>query len=323
MEKKLVFIYSIPRVSAVKLDEFTSDSSGVKLKKNKNGDSKDVISALHNSKTGKLATGLDKPWLEEGKEKEENGRLLTLQDKYERMFNLPTGTLNSNPYPSLETFYKETFNPTYFQSKSWTLNDGCTVLDLSNMDDLMFYHVCLESKLVANSEKEWKEHKWPKAQYYIAIENEQDEIKFKKNQSKLEAFSALNDKDLLPSNKRKITSILELVNSKGNITEEQVTNLLYQFIENNSDSNGNISRFLSLYSLLKTADGKVEFEARFTLKQALDLRIITILKGTYTWVRPKGTVELGNKPESAIEFLTDTKKADLIAELQTEIKLKL
>lgn len=319
--KNLVFIYSIPRPSAVKLDEFTSDSSGVKLKKNKNGDTRDIISALYNPRTGRLATGLDKPWLENGEQKTENGIGLTLQDKYERKYNRPKGYYTSTANLSMESFYKDSRELTYFESKSWPLQDGCTVIDLDVEDDVMFYHVCLESKFVANSEKEWKEHKWPKATHYIAIENEQEEIKYKKNQSKLEAFSALNNKDILPTVKRKIAIILELANSKSNASEEQITNLLYQYIDN-GDNNANIGKFLSLVRLLNTADGKVEFEARYTLKQAVDLRIITINKGTYTWIRPKGSIELGNKPESAIEFLTDTKKADLISELQNEIKVR-
>jgi len=320
--KKLVFIYSIPRPSAQKLDEFTADSSGVKIKKNKNGEAKDSLAALKNTRTSKLSTGLDEPWLENGAQKEENGRLLTLQDKYERQFNLDRGFLTDECSPGLDKFYQTNHVPTYFQSKSWSLNDGATVLDLDVFDDCMFYHVCLASKLVANSEREWKEHKWPHARYYVAIENEQDEIKFKSNTNKIAAFAALSDSDMLPTVKRKIAAILELVNVKGNVTEEQVTNLLFQFIENNTSNNNNIYRFLTLYKLLKTADGKIQFEARFTLKQALDMRIISINKGTYTWVRAKGSIELGNKPESALEFLMDTKKADLIQELQSEIKLK-
>lgn len=48
---------------------------------------------------------------------------------------------------------------TYFQKKNWALQDGTTVLNLDNFDDAMLYYVCLDSKMVANSEKEWRNKK--------------------------------------------------------------------------------------------------------------------------------------------------------------------
>jgi hypothetical protein len=174
-----VFIYSIPRQTATKVSDFTSDVSGKKLKKTKIGRATDGVVALYNPRYGGLANGLSyKPWKEDGKVKvdPDTGRHLTLQDKYEQRFNLDPGYLTNRPWRKGDSHSEEDL--TYFQKARWVLNDGCTVLDLDNFDDLMGYHVMLDSKFVANSEKEISQ--WPKATHYIALENEAEEIKFKR-----------------------------------------------------------------------------------------------------------------------------------------------
>lgn len=53
-----VFIYSIERDTATKVDQFTNDSSGKRMKKTKIGRATDKIQALYSAKYGVLANGL-------------------------------------------------------------------------------------------------------------------------------------------------------------------------------------------------------------------------------------------------------------------------
>jgi hypothetical protein len=75
-------------------------------------------------------------------------------------------------------------------------------LDLEDFDQSMFYYVALDSKYFANSEREWKAHKWPHALYYIALENETDELLYEKNNKKVKAYAKL-ESDLLNGIKKK------------------------------------------------------------------------------------------------------------------------
>jgi len=320
---KLVFIYSIPRKSTLGLHDNVDPNSGRPIKKNKLGNTNLEICALLNGRTRKLNNYIStQPWIgDDGLVKRDStGRELTLQDKLEIEWNLDKGYLTDEA-PNPDTFFKQ--DPTFFQKMHWTMEDGCTVLDLSKFNDLMCYYVCLGHKLVANSEKEWRQHKWPNAEYYIAIENEVDEIAYKANQLKLEAYTALNSEDMTPINKRKVAVLLGLLNPKAQLTELQINNMLYSYIDKaDSKTTSNLVKFRELYNMLIRPELRIELEAKYLLEKAIAYRIISERQGTFTWVRPKGSIELGNKPESAVQFLSDPKKKDLIEELEKEVRLK-
>lgn len=322
MNKKVI-IYSIPRKSVLGLSDWTSDVSGKSLQKTKFGMSTDRIPALYSPRLGGLNTGLDQPWVEKGEVvKDKNGHALTLQEKYEEQFNKPKGHL-TNVAPKQDGSFLDEKDATYFQDLVVNLNDGCTVLDLSIFDDLMKYHVCLASKYVANSEKEWRSHKWPYAKFYIAIENEAEEIKYKKNQIKSQAFARLYDSNMTQEVKKKISSILELMSSRSTISQETIDNLIYEYIDKSEFTpNNNIDKFTDLFMLLNTAKGKIDLEARYLLKQAIDSRSVYEKQGTYTWIRPSGSIVIGERYSEAVEFLTNPKKESLIDELKAEIKAK-
>ena len=212
---------------------------------------------------------------------------------------------------------------TYFQRMKWPLQDGSTVFDLDTMDGEMGYYVCLGSSKVANSEKEWRAHLWPKAQWYIALENESDTIKYQRNEIKKKAFAALTDSNLTDIYKRKFISILELSSYKSTLSTEQVENILYEYIEKSTFTPGsNLDKFNELYNLLSTAHGREEIEARYLLKQALDSRIIYEKQGTYTWLRPTGQLVIGERYSEAVDFLLNPKKATEVEELSEMIKAK-
>lgn len=321
MSKK-VFIYSLPRKTATGLSEFTDETSGKNMQKTKFGVCKDGLSALYSSKIGGRATGLYKPWMEQGVQvKDKDGIPLTLQDKYEMQFNKPKGFLNNKVTSFLEPIDDK--DASYFDNLRIKLNDGATVLDLDDFDDLMKYHVILESKYVANSMKERLEHKWAHATHYIALENEDADMKYQKNQVRSKAFAKLHDADMTDLVKRKVASILDLVSTKTNITIQAVDNVLFEYI-NASDFNpsSNIDKFNEVFDLIKTPRGKEEFEARFLLKDLIDNRLVYEKQGSYTWIRPKGSITIGDRYSEAVDFLMNPKKDSLLLEMKEELKAK-
>jgi hypothetical protein len=313
---KQVFIKVIPRDTASKIHEVRDNRTGKKLNKTKiNDQCKDTLQALWSPTVGGLKTGLYKK-----REYGDQGEILTLQQWAERKWGLETGFLTNKPWRRGDTMDPQYM--TYFQKKSWKLNDGTTILDLDNLDDFCFYHVCLESKYIANSEREWKEHKWPKARYYIALENESDTIKYKKTQRKAKAFAALHDKDLTLPWKRKFVVILEIASDRITLTEEQVNNLLYDFIDKSALHDGatNINQFLKLFEALKTKDGREHVGAQYLLKRLDDWRIVIEKAGTYTWLMKD--MQIGYNKKEAIDFLLNPKKQALVDDIIEELNTK-
>lgn len=318
---KKVFIQSIPRETATRIEDWINDSSGRRMKKTKIGRCRDSLTALYSAKVGGLKNGLSyKPWMEDGKvKKDDNGNPLTLQQKEEQLWNLSEGFLTNRAWRR-----GDSTNPadmTYFQKTIWKLNDGSTVLDLDNFDDRMFYFVALDSKFIANSEKE--RHDWPKAQFFIALENEAEEIKFQKNQKKSEAFAALHDQIMTPTMKENFVKILGLATTTTKLTDEQRHNLLFDYIDHSGYTEGsNIDKFMELFNLAKTATGKKELEARLLLKRALDARVVYEKQGAYKWNKATGLITIGENYTEAIDFMLNPKKQVLVEELEEELKIK-
>lgn len=325
MSKK-VFIYSIPRESALGLHDWTNDSSGKRLKKTKFGRCTDNIAALYSPKIGGLAnyisyTPYSDPVTGEPI-KNPDGSTKMIQQHLEEKYGKPPGFFTNRSWRKGDSLKDEEM--TYFQKMSWRLNDGSTALDLNNMDDELGYYVMIASPFVANSEREWREHKWPRAMYYIALENESEQIKYKRNEIKSKAFAALHSDILTESDKVKFVGILGIASTRNTLTQEQVHNLLYSFIESSTfEGESNINKFNKLVSLLSVPNGRKELDARFVLQQALDTRVVYEKQGTYTWVRPKGKMDLGNRYEEAIDFLLNPKKEVEQKELLEQIAAKM
>jgi hypothetical protein len=321
----LIFVYSIPRETATGVSEFVNDSSGRKLKKTKIGRCDDKIMALYDPKIGGLRNYISyTPWVENGVQvMDEDGKPLMLQDKLERKWNKSKGYFTNRPP---ERGYKgDGADLPYFQTKYWALKDGCTVFDLSKMDDEMGYYVLLASSRVANSEREWREYKWPKANWYIALENESEEIKYSRNAIKSKAFAALHDPNMTDVYKRKIVSLMDIAAANSTLSTEQVHNLLFNTIDTTSFTPGsNVEKFLSYVTMLSTADGRIKFEMMWLLRRAIDSRVIYEKQGTYTWIRPTGNpIVIGERYDDAIDFLLNPKKSSEVEEITEQIEQKL
>lgn len=327
-----VFIYSIPRETATKVSDFVNDSSGKRMRKTKIGKTRDTFSAFYSPAIGGYKNGLSyKPWIDpvSGKQNQDSdGKPLTLQDREEQRWNLPKGFLTNRPWTLSQSQSWKAANPnspttTYYDTASWKLNDGCTVFDLSKFEDAMGYYVALDSKLIANSEQELRAGKWPKATHYIALEDEEEQIKYARNQQKTKAYACLHDKVMSTQTKLEMCQLLELSSLRTALNEDTVHNLLFSYIDRSTFAPGsNIEKFLQLFELLKTADGRREFNARLTLSKAVDSRVVYEKQGSYKWNRASGVLVIGETPSEAVDFILNPKKAALVEELLEEIKAK-
>lgn len=321
---KKVFITSIPRKTVTGVSNFSDPTSGKNLNKTKIGKCTTRIAALYDPKVGGLANYISyTPWIdpETGLQKLDNdGNPLTLQDQLEKKYNKPKG-FYTNLAPRAN---QKPEDATFFQTASWVYRDGTTAFDLSNEMDELGYYVALASAKVANSEREWREHRWPRAEFFIALENESDEIKAEKNRTKSLAFACLHDAQFSADYKRKVVSLLGLSSTRASLTQLQVDNLLYDFIDKSSYLSGsNIDKFNATFNLIKTPHGREQLEARFILAQAIDTRVIYEKQDTYTWVRPKGNVVIGDRYTEAVDYILNPKKEAEVQDIILEIKKKL
>lgn len=317
-----VFIYSIPRATATGIDKWTNDTSGRSLQKTKVGTTATSLRAVYSDRVGGLKNGLSyKPWIDDAGQtvKDENGNPLTLQDKMEKKWNKPKGFFHNRIRTSEEA--KSGVPSSYFQTKRWKMNDGATMLDLDNMDEEMGYYMMLDSEKVANSETEWRSHKWPHAEFYVALANESEEIKYGRNERKSKAFAALHSEAMNDQMKRKFCVLLDMISTSSYLSVEQAHNLLFEYIDKSGfGTESNLSKFFALYNRLETKDGREYIECSYLLQKAQDLRIILEKQGTHTWLSPEGPLEIGNTRNEAIEFLLNPKKQSQVLQIEASIK---
>jgi len=131
------------------------------MKKTKVGRSVDFLVALPSQKVGGLANYISYNYVVDPAtgltEKDERGEPILLQTYLEKKWGKPAGFFSNR---LVEPNYKgDGRDLGYYYNKSWALQDGTTVLDLNKMDDEIGYYVMLASSKVANSEREWREHK--------------------------------------------------------------------------------------------------------------------------------------------------------------------
>lgn len=323
MSSKLVFIKSIPRQTATGISEWVSETSGKRLNKTKVGRAVDRLGALYSAKVGGLANYISYNYVTDpatgAPMLDENKRPILLQTHLEQKWNKPPGYFSNQAAPR---HYKgDGSDLGYYYQKAWSLQDGTTVLDLNLMDDEIGYYVFLASSLVANSESEWKAHKWPKAKYYIALENESAELRYAKTKLKARCMAALDSLTFTETQKRIILTLLDLSKAKAELSQWTVFNLLAEYIEHANPQA--LDKFLGFYELTKTVDGKNKLQAMWTLALAKDLGIILSKQDTWTWINPQGQqINIGERYSEAIDYLLSPKKDVELGEILDQIKAK-
>lgn len=322
-----IFVVSIPKINdnngSIKWEDPRSNKKLNKTKLTKNVGT--IMCAPVSVKAGGYLTGLHKPWLEKGVQKTNaNGKLLTLQDYYEQKHNRPTGYYTNKQTDPMGNNFDESKN-SFFEKKESTITlwDGTSVLDMDIPEHEIIYEYFLEHPFVANSEKEYRDHKWPKALFYISATNETEEIKYSRTAALTKAIAELHNSDFTLPLKRMVVTILDIANARTMLTEESIHNLLFDYI--NAPKTGlvsNIDKFMELLNMIKNPKGKAELEARYFLKKVMDYRIVYEKQGSYTWMRPTGPIVLGETYTETIDFLTNPKKLSIVDELKTELSLK-
>lgn len=320
-----VFVYTVPRKTATKVSEVVNGKN-VRLNQTKiTRGCQDTFMALPSIKTGLLNTGLeeivDNPLKDDsslpmgfefikGKDKVKEQHLVEV--KYGLPYNFLTNEVYNKNKDKIGT------EKTFYQTFVFKLNDGLTVLDLEKRDDFLAYKIILKSKRFANSKKDLDNGRFPDAMYYIGLENETEEIKFKKKQRVNNAIAKLADSDFDTETQKKMVKILEL--AKGNVTNQQAYNTLSAYVEDTTPGKDNTGEFEKFYKLLETADGREEFEARYFLQDLIDNWIISEKQGTYIWNSKK--ITLGQRKEDAVKFLMNPEKQEEQEELKRQLVAK-
>lgn len=334
MTKAKIYVQTVIKPTATKISEVVN---GRNQKLNQMKISRNIpntFMVLQSDKTGKLKTGLnvfvDNPYKDTnptelpnkdfafviGKDK------ILLQHLKEIEYNL---NLNHLTDEALDRSKRGSLdNPTFYQTFRWKCNDGLTIFDLNKMSDDLAYYAMLESKFFANSKKELDENKFPFAIHYISLENESDELKYKKKYLKDKAKGTLTFGELAnPESQRKFVKVLLPQIGKGTLSDIQAYNALSTAIEDNAklpDGKSFIDKFMQLYDEVQTPKGKEAFEASVLLQEFINSRVVTEKQGTYTFVSKD--IVIGQNKAKAIEFIINPEKQDLLEEMETQLKTK-
>lgn len=336
---KKVFIKTIPRETATKISDFRNESGErtSKLNKTKMGRCKTKLTCPYSSKTHRLITGLDEFYSEDGVTNpyKDNAKLpqefmyikdkekITLQEYLEVKHGVRKDYYTSRPAKARQNFDTKGADRPFFWDFSYPMSDGSTMLDLSNSKDEAAYYMFKspEYKLVANSEKDYRSHKYPYAQYYISYENEGEEIQFASKKRLNRAVAILEGEQLQDvETMKKFVKILKLAKDISSVT--QGYNLIDTLIktDKSTGATSGLNRFLSLAELLDTPEGRERLTAKAELADYINHWIITEKAGTYTWVSK--AMVIANREEEAIDYLVNPGKQIEQEELSLSLKAK-
>jgi len=324
-----VYVYKITIPSASKITEVINGKTQRRLNQTKiDGRIKERFQPGLSAKTRKLATGLDveidNP-LKGEKISDPEFQFLAIQDRVllqnviEYKFNRKKGELDNTPADPSNKKHLE--SPSFYQTFVFQLNDGLTVLDLTNFNDLLAYYCMLASKHFAATKADYESGKKPYAKYYLATMDEGDQEKYTKKQFKDKAKAELTLGKVADSEtQKKFVKLLLPSIGKGRLTDVQAYNSLSEAIDTNDrykDGEEFIAKFNKLVNLLKDAPSKARFNALVLLQEGINCFAISEKAGTYIWIAKDLT--LGASKEKALDFLLDPNKADLVEELQEQI----
>lgn len=323
MKGNKVIIKSRARESALKIHEWATEG-GKKLNKTKvMPNLKDGFSPLYSSSIAGLQTGLT------GKVKNPYKDIsvdvlgpvwkylsgleeITLQEKLEYKHGRTPGFYN-NRMP------KEKDPPTYMSEIKWKFNDGSTILDLNVPDHELCYYWCLATKFVANSKKELDEHRFPHAQFYIAVDGEDEDLEKSSHKLKNIAAAKLEDAVMTDENMVNIAKALGwFIGQTSTALYNDITNKISNTTPSKMRTSDNdVALFSKTAALLDTDTGRAELSARALLFDLTKARVITESKGTYTWA--SHGMGIGFSKDDAISFLVDPNKEDAIKSMRLEL----
>ena len=331
IESTKVIIKTIPRETATKVSEFRNNTSGKKMNRTKLGRCKDTIRATYSSKTGALLTGLDEivnnPYYKSERDLPNEFQYLktlercSLQELMEVKHQRHKGYYTNRAWVPGDGYKDDKL--TFFQKFKHSLNDRTTVLDLSNPLEEIAYYMLKANPKVAESNKPEDKVKKPKADFYISDKNESIQEKYVKKKIFNDATTKLNDPKFTTSYQKKVAKALGLIRGDGTeMADEQVYLILDTYLEEGLKAKEEyLGKFLEVYKLTQSAEGRNELEATVLLEDLIQYRIISDSKGTYTWIAKQ--IIIGQRKVEAIDFLLDPKKQPERDELERQLKAKL
>lgn len=323
-----VFFYLCPRETATKVHTFTA-SNGESLRKTKVGSSANIYRPLKSVSTGRLKTGLDElvenPYKTFSKDKITPGfesyifekEKIKLQHLLEYKHGVPPNTY-TNIVPDDLVLKNEEKVPFFIKRTHFAkIGDSGLVLNLDKPEDELKYYWLKSSDKCAPSREKIKNgiH-----EYYIGMENEDEETKVKKMEMVDKAVYALMNPELTDEVKEKIAKKLDLV-SRINSPQKIYSALSSYIKDSHKEQSQRISSFMDIINKLDDVVFKEKLNAEVLLKDLVDYYIVTNKSNTYEW-RSKG-IKLGYNKADAIEFLIHPKKQGEVEELQKELKAKL
>lgn len=324
-----IFIKTVPgRETATRIHEWRDNKSGKPLHKAKIANSKDVYCPMYSRALGAINTGamldmVDNPYFEEDKSKLGKGweylsekKMITRQELLEKKHERSPGFYTNKP------FRKGDKDRTFMQTLKIPLNDGTTIIDTANPVDEVRYYVILGHPFIAGSLEDWQNHKKPKATHYIALQDEDIEVRVRQAKAKNKAIARLENEDFIDDNKLLIIKALAWNARQYTMRGKDMYDIINDKIAKADVSKpGNeIERFNKMYDLLSTDVGRKELYARAFLQDLLDVRVISAFKETYTWIG-RGIV-LGNRKEgqdSVLEYMMDETKQLEHKQLKAEL----
>ena len=242
---------------------------------------------------------------------------ITRQELLEKKHGRTPGFYTNRPFRKTDSKEDITFMHTFKVS----LNDGTTVIDTNNPDHELAYYFLLASKYVANSKREYLEHKYPYATHYISMQEEDEELALKARKLRNDAVVRLSSEDLTDEYKQMICNILNW--TKVSLTSSQLYNLISSKIEsaNVNKPNNDVAQFMKLAKMIDTPTGRTYLKNGSLLKELVNNRIVSSNQDTYVWVS-RG-ITLGSNFDEAVSFLDDPNKSTHIDSLKKELKAKL
>lgn len=320
--KRKVVIKSRPRESALRIHEWTTEG-GKKLNKTKLGDhSADSFSPMYASSLGGLQTGLlikvENPYKDVKPEKlgkkweHLNGvDEILLQEKLEYEHGRDPGFYTNRAPKAKE-------EPTYMSEIKFRFNDGSTILDLNNPDHELAYYWALATKYVANSKKELEDGKFPHAQFYIALDGEDEDLERTTHKKKDIASAKLVDPLMTDEN------LVLIAKSLGWYQGESPTALYNRISSRIKDTStqklrqvdNDVDAFIKKAEMLTKDTGRAQLASEGLLFDLSKSRIITESRGTYTWAS-HGMI-IGYSKADAIKFLMDPNKEDALKTMRSE-----
>lgn len=243
---------------------------------------------------------------------------ITRQELLEKKHGRTPNFYNNRMWTKVDNFNSDV---TYMQKFRYALNDGSTVLDTNIPEQEIAYYMFLASKFVANSKREWLEHRFPYATHYISLQEEDEELAMKARKTRNEAILKLSSDEMTDEYKNMICKVLDW--SKLDLNGKQVYNLIGAKIEsaNLSKPGNEVSLFLRQAKHIETSVGREYLKAAAFIKDLVNNRVISSHQDNYVWIS-RG-ITIGSNFDDAVSFITDPNKASNVLELKKELKAKI